>query len=189
MSLIVKPAPGVSAARFSEVTSETIAVLEDTAHMNPVPVDGPEVRWPTSTIALQSRIAGKKAPAWWQSVCVLGTTALAWLVFKLGIRIGDFDADRYRREIAVNTDFRKFDDGLIMTVDCSINTAERVRTILDEAAAKGVVLFGLHLQDEALMTCVVPSVRALDHLHFVDGGGGGYALAARQLKARERVGS
>lgn len=189
MSLIVKPAPGVSAARFGNVTSRAIAVLENTPHLNPVPVDGPEVRWPAAAIALQSRIAGNNNPAWWRSVCVFASTALAWLVFKSGIRIGGFDAGRYRREIAVNTDFRKFDDGLMMTVDCSPDTAARVRAILDEAATEGVILYGLHLQDEALMTCVVPSVRALDHMHFVDGAGGGYALAARQLKEREQVGS
>jgi hypothetical protein len=64
-----------------------------------------------------------------------------------------------------------------------------MRAILDEAAAKGDVLYGLHLQDEALMTCVVPSVLASNHMHFVDGAGGGYALAARQLKEREQVGA
>ena len=43
-------------------------------------------------------------PAWWRGVCVVAATALAWLVFTLNIRVGGFDASRYRREIAVNTD-------------------------------------------------------------------------------------
>ena len=188
MSLIVKPAPGASAARFVEIVSRTISVLEDAPHLNPVPFDGPEVHWPSSTIALQSRIASRIHPTWWRGVCVVAATALAWLVFKLNIRIGGFDASRYRREIAVNTDFRKFDDGLMMTVDCSPDTAARVRAILDEAATERVVVYGLHMQDEALMTCVVPSVQSSDHMHFVDGAGGGYALAARQLKEQENVG-
>jgi hypothetical protein len=117
MSLIVKPTPGVSAARFVDVASRAIAVLENAAHLNPVPADGPQVRWPKSAIALQSRIAVKNHPTWWRFGCVFATTALAWLAFKLGISIGGFNAGRYRREIAVNTDFRKFDDGLMMTVD------------------------------------------------------------------------
>ena len=110
---------------------------------------------------------------------------LVWLVFKLGIRIGRFSADRYRREIAETTDFRKFDDALIMTIDCSPATVDRLRSILDRASARKIVRYGLHVQDEALITCVVPSVLSSDHMHFVDGADGGYALAARDLKHRK----
>jgi hypothetical protein len=35
-----------------------------------------------------------------------------------------------------------------------------------------------------LITCLVPSVLQDDHLHFLDGAGGGYALAAKGLKER-----
>jgi hypothetical protein len=34
------------------------------------------------------------------------------------------------------------------------------------------------------MTCFVPSVLTSDHVHFVDGAGGGYASAAKQLNAQ-----
>ena len=102
--VLIKPASGASAARFTKIVSRTILVLEDAPHLNPVPFDGPEVHWPSSTIALQSRIASRIHPAWWRGVCVVAATALAWLVFTLNIRVGGFDASRYRREIAVNTD-------------------------------------------------------------------------------------
>ncbi len=183
VSLIVKSAPGGSGARFAEIASRVVAVVEEVPRLNPVPADGPDVRWPSSTIALQSRIAHKGYPRWLRHLSVLMTTAFVWLVFKLGARIGRFDPDRYRREIAVNTDFRKFDDALMMTVDCTPSVVARLRAILDEAKAEGVVRYGLHIQDEALMTCVVPSVLASDHMHFVDGAGGGYASAARQLRS------
>ena len=182
LSLIVKPAPGASESRFAEIASRVIAVLEEGAAMNPVPAGGPDVRWPSTAIDLQSRVVHNGHPGWWRRLRVLMTTALIWLVFKLDIRIGGFDPDRYRREIAVNTDFRKFDDALMMTVDCSPDAAARLRAILDEAAAAGVVRYGLHMQDAALMTCVVPSALTSDHMHFVDGADGGYASAARQLR-------
>ncbi|MDH3917288.1 MAG: DUF3095 domain-containing protein [Rhodospirillales bacterium] len=182
LSLIVKPAPGASTERFAEITSEVIAVLESAAALNPVPAAGPDVRWPSGALALQARVADQGRPAWRRRLGVLVTAALVWLVFKTGLRVGGFDPDRYRREVAVNTDFRKFDDALMMTVDCSPETVARLRAILGEAVAAGVVRYGLHLQDEALMTCVVPSVLTPDHMHFVDGAGGGYAFAARQLR-------
>ena len=34
------------------------------------------------------------------------------------------------------------------------------------------------------MTCVVPSYKDGTHIHFIDGGDGGYAMAAKQLKAQ-----
>jgi hypothetical protein len=183
LSLIVKPAPGAPQERFVEIASEVVAVLESAASTNPVPAAGPNVKWPADAITLQSRIADKGRPSWRRYLGVLATTALIWLVFKTGLRVRGFDPDRYRREIAVNTDYRKFDDALMMTVDCSPETAARLRAILDEAAAAGAVRYGLHLQDKALMTCVVTSVASPDHMHFVDGAGGGYAAAARQLRA------
>jgi hypothetical protein len=34
------------------------------------------------------------------------------------------------------------------------------------------------------MTCFVPTAGTSDHLHFIDGAAGGYALAARAMKSR-----
>jgi hypothetical protein len=181
VSLIVKPVPGASQQRFGDIASDVLAVLGDAAALNPVPADGPDVGWLSASIAFQSGISHKGRRGWWWCLPVLMRTVLIWLVFTLGIRMGRFDPGRYRREMAANTDYRKFDDGLMMTVDCSMDTAQRLEKILDEAAAEGVVRYGLHLQDQALITCVVPSAVNPDHVHFVDGAGGGYASAARQL--------
>jgi len=41
----------------------------------------------------------------------------------------------------------------------------------------------MHLQKTAMMTCIVPSAYSADHMHFVDGADGGYAFAARALRA------
>jgi hypothetical protein len=54
--------------------------------------------------------------------------------------------------------------------------------VLERARVEGVADHGLHRQAAALMTCFVPSPLAHDHVHFVDGAGGGYAKAAEMLK-------
>jgi hypothetical protein len=182
LSLIVKPVPGAPRKRFSEIVSRVIAVLNDSSRLNPVPADGPDVRWPATAIGLQSRIARQGWPLWLRRLHVLASAALIWLIFKAGRPFFGFDPARYRREIAVNTDFRKFDDALMITVDCPPEVTGRLRDLLDAAVADGIVRYGLHLQDEALITCVAPSVRSSDHMHFVDGGDGGYAAAAAQLR-------
>ncbi len=181
VSLIVKQTTAASGARFADVAARIVTEIEGATGVNPVPTDGPAVRWPSAAVDLQARLPHERQPRWRRLLRVSASATLAWLVFRLGIRLGRFDPDRYRREIALNTDFRKFDDGLMMTVDCAPATATRLRTILDEAVAEGVVRYGMHMQDSALMTCVVPSVLASDHMHFIDGAGGGYASAAHQL--------
>jgi len=182
LSLIVKPVPGTPPASFSRTISSVIALLEESSSLNPMPSDGPDVRWPATAIGLQSRIARQGRSLWLRRLHVLVSAALIWLIFKVGVRVFGFDPARYRREMAVNTDFRKFDDALMITVDCAPDVTARLRNLLDQAVAEGIVRYGLHMQDEALITCIVPSVSASDHMHFVDGGDGGYAAAAAQLR-------
>lgn len=44
----------------------------------------------------------------------------------------------------------------------------------------------MHLSDHAVMTCLVMSAEDGKHVHFVDGGDGGYTKAATQMKGRLR---
>ena len=58
----------------------------------------------------------------------------SWLILKTGMRVGSFDPAHDLRQTTQNTDFRKFDDGLRMTLDCSEVTAHRVEGRLAEFA-------------------------------------------------------
>jgi hypothetical protein len=98
------------------------------------------------------------------------------------MRVGSFDPAHYLRQTTDNTDFRKFDDGLRMTIDCSEATADSVEGRLAELRDGGILSFGAFRQKQALVTCIVPDPMHNDHMHFVDGAEGGYALAARMLK-------
>ena len=103
------------------------------------------------------------------------------------MRIGQFEPAKYRREISENTDFRKFDDGLKMTVDCSPEIADAIEARLALAQSSGVCMAGIHRQKSAHLTCYVPSNIQSDHVHFVDGADGGYAAAAAKLKASKAL--
>jgi hypothetical protein len=74
-----------------------------------------------------------------------------------------------------------------MTIDCSPETLGKIEERLGSAAEQGIVEYGLHGQSAALMTCIVPSATASDHLHFVDGAEGGYAKAAEAMKRQART--
>jgi hypothetical protein len=185
VSLIVKPALNVDGPQFADRVSRVLTLLEETGCLNPVPGEGPQVRWPDESMMLQSSIAHNRYPLWLRRLRVQLIASIMWLIFKYNIRIGQFNPRSYRYQIGANTDYQKYNDGLIMTADCSSEVLQRLRDLLHEGAVAGVIRYGIHVQDEALMTCIVPSVFGSDHMHFVDGAGGGYAAAARMLKMND----
>lgn len=183
MSLVAMPQPRASARRFNALIRDILKIAgDDPRGGHPIARAGPRFAVRDQAIRLESLTPanGKQQPFW-----RVGLIHMAlWLLFKTGVNLGRFDPAHYRRVVAANSDFRKFDDGLRMTLDCSDNTRGRLEAALRAAYEDGIVHFGLHAQDAALMTCIVPSALRDDHLHFLDGAGGGYAMAARALKAQ-----
>jgi hypothetical protein len=87
----------------------------------------------------------------------------------------------YRDDLVDNTDFRKFDGMLRMVIDGNDAQAAALEDFLAAEQRAGRLVYGLHKSQAALITCLVRSHNG-DHLHFVDGSDGGYALAAKRLK-------
>lgn len=108
----------------------------------------------------------------------------AVLVFKFKIPPLVFNQKKYSEEMRVQSDYRKFDDMLRLIIDCSTTQVDEIESVLKMMYKKGEIFYGLHTSDTALMTCFVNSVNEGDHFHFVDGGDGGYAMAAKQLKGQ-----
>ncbi len=181
-SLIVKPADGVIAADFEAVVSSVLTMFADT-NSNPVAQQGPPVKLPTRSVLLQSKSITKKTNAVARSLQAIWNAFFAWAIFKLSISVDGFEPEKFRREISENSDFRKYSDGLMMTLDCSEEELHALESLLRKEKAAGKIIYGIHLQDEALITCVVPSIHQGDHVHFIDGSDGGYAQAAKKMKA------
>jgi len=113
---------------------------------------------------------------------LLAISTFGWVLFSSHRSFNGFDPDHYKEMSIQNSDFRKYDDGLRMTLDCDAAVEAEIRGVLDEAHLAGLANYGIHVQDSALMTCLVPSVMTDDHMHFIDGAAGGYAQAAAMLK-------
>lgn len=90
-------------------------------------------------------------------------------------------------DVVSNSDYRRYDDVLRLTLDCTAHQIEMVEKLLVRARDRGDVRFGLHRQTHALMTCLVPSGNKGSHLHFLDGMGGGYTKAAEMLGSGPQV--
>jgi Protein of unknown function (DUF3095) len=183
LSVLVVPAQGADPGSFRRVIEEIIALIEQSPDAGrPVPSGGPPLRWPPQGVDYEAR-ARRGGSLARRRVYVLGRTLFAYVVMRFGIKVGGFVPARYARQVVENSDFRKYDDGLRMILDCTEELAHDLTARLEAAAAKGIVRFGLHRQDAAMMTCFTPSAMRSDHVHFIDGARGGYASAATALKA------
>ncbi len=151
---------------------------------HPVPPNAHELVWPPAGLDLEARATRGGKSRTRRKLELLAHSLFQWVLDKTGKTVGRYDPWEYRRELSRNSDFRKFDDGLRLTVDCSPELADRIEQRLRQGSSDGAASYGVHRQDSALMTCLVPSAVSDDHMHFIDGGGGGYARAARMLKAQ-----
>jgi len=183
LSLIAVAAPGASDAAFADLVTR-ISAIADRAPDRGVPVSAKSLvpKILSRGLVLESHNRRGRLGAALHMAKLFAISCLAWVLFRTGWRMGDFDPERYKEAIVVNSDFRKFDDGLRMTLDCDAATEAEIRRVLEEAHAGGVADYGIHTQDAALMTCIVPSLMREDHMHFIDGASGGYAQAAAMLK-------
>ena len=180
LSLIVLPMPGADPAAFRTLTEEIVALAEASPDAGrPVPALGPKLGWPPQGVALETHTA----PGGWlqRRAAVLARTLLYFLIMRAGRPIGPFVPARYMRQVVENSDYRKYDDGLRMILDCTPELADALEQRL--TAATGIARYGSFRQDAAMMTCFTPSPVRSDHVHFVDGARGGYAAAATAMKA------
>jgi len=184
LSLIVLPRRGADPAAVRAVLERVVAAIDEGPGMGcPLPEEGPAMRPPWSGLWDDVRLAG---PAFGsralRAVLAFAHRCFSFAVFRLKLRVGGFSPRTYSRQLVANADFRKYDDGLRVTVACPPPAVDAIEALLEKARSEGLVRFGVHRQEAAVVTCITPSPQRADHLHFIDGAEGGYARAARNLK-------
>jgi len=100
---------------------------------------------------------------------------------------GGYNAPIYREELRTNSDFRRFDDMLRMILDCPTDKADAIEAFFSGLHDEGKIAFGTHRSEHALMTCLVFSLTKGEHVHFVDGSDGGFAMAAVGLEGQMKA--
>lgn len=110
-------------------------------------------------------------------------TALGSLLMNLKVKTEELDWGVYKDIALAATDYRKFDDMLRMVISGNEWRRKKLTRYLERNYREGKLVYGLHVSDRALMTCLVFE-RGGRQVHFVDGADGGYALAAKDMKER-----
>lgn len=107
---------------------------------------------------------------------------MAVAIFKWDINPLFFDPKQYKQALATHSDFRKFDDVLRMTIDCTSVQADHIEQFLQTLHEREEIFYGTSRSDSALMTCYVENLQDGEHIHFIDGAGGEYTQASITLK-------
>nr|WP_246085027.1 DUF3095 domain-containing protein [Rhizobium glycinendophyticum] len=182
-SIIAQPAAADRDREFRRLVGEIVTIASADAQMgHPVADGGPTLGLTLEALNLEARATAPPGRRLQRKLYILLQYYLTAFLHRTRLKFGRFDAHDYVRDVRMNTDFRKFDDGLKMTVDTDPARLARIRDLLETAAAAGICRYGLHLQESALMTCFVPTPLERGHMHFIDGAAGGYAVAASRLK-------
>jgi hypothetical protein len=170
--------------RFGALVEEVVAMaLAAQNGGRPITLASLGAGWPGESIALEAAASATKGGSRLKARLAATANYLLGVVFHtFKLKAGAFDAVAYASDVADNADFRKFDDGLRMTLDCTPEFADALEKRLQ--AAEDIAEHGVFRQTNALMTCYVPSITDRGHVHFVDGAGGGYAMAALAMKGR-----
>ncbi|MBD2178933.1 DUF3095 domain-containing protein [Pseudanabaena sp. FACHB-1998] len=108
---------------------------------------------------------------------------LGLIFMQFNIKVGNFQWGDYKQIVAEATDFKKFDDVLRMVISGRIRQRRKLTEYLEKKFHEGRLVYGFHISDRALMTCLVFE-RDGRQVHFVDGADGGYTLAAKAMKER-----
>ena len=183
LSVLVVPARNADPQAFRKLIEDVIALSERSPDAGrPVPPGGPPLKWPPAGVEFEAR-THRWGPLFMRRAAVLALTLYVYVIMRFGISVGGFVPKTYVQQVVENSDFRKYDDGLRMILDCTPELERALTQRLVRAASEGIARYGLHRQDAAMMTCFTPSALRSDHVHFIDGARGGYASAATALKA------
>lgn len=153
----------------------------------PIQLSALRFPWPSQYLLKEARI--KHPPGlgryWYFVKMSVKTLAISLLMTFRGKKKNLDQPYEYLRELTENTDYLKFDDTLRMIIDVSRSERERLLKILDGHFRAGEIFYGYHCDSNALLTCFVRGPH--NHIHFVDAAGGGYAKAAKLLKAQRQA--
>jgi len=183
LAVLVMPVQGADPVAYRKLIEDIVVLVERSPDQGrPVPPGGPPLRWPPAGVEFEAR-AQRGGPLFKRRLGVFAWTLFYYFIMRFGIKVGGFVPHIYVQQVVENSDFRKYDDGLRMVLDCTPDLERELSARLAAASSAGIARYGIHRQDAAMMTCFTPAATRSDHVHFIDGARGGYASAATALKA------
>lgn len=168
---------------------EVLALLNvrlDLQSVRPIQIKNMKRRWLPTTFRIEAKaaLAGKsffsKLKSYVNSIVENILTTFVFKVKKYSVMTGN--VHDYEKALLIQNDWIKLGGLMTLVLDLSEDDYLFCETLLQNYEASGMITYGSHVSDAAVMVCQVFANDPSNHLHFVDGAGCGLAAAATQLK-------
>ncbi|MBC8170974.1 MAG: DUF3095 domain-containing protein [Anaerolineae bacterium] len=169
---------GQSAQIYQQVLEKIEAIYGDRARRNPITAQNLRLRWNPFSFWIEARIKHNDTG-------IRQLFKLAWSTLKgrIAIAFNIQNWGSYPQMLIEAIDNEKFDDMIRMIISGTEQQRLQLRAYLEEQRQRGSLVYGIHVAHDALVTCIVYDYFGRQ-VHFVDASDGGYALAAKELKAQ-----
>ncbi|MCB0367867.1 MAG: DUF3095 family protein [Bdellovibrionales bacterium] len=183
LSIIVKPKKDGETDWVRQILVENIKKILGGDFQSANPVSKTQLNWKTLPETLDSEMRFRSHSSFGR-LKVFFQILIANFMLKFNISSAGFDPHKYKSEVPLQSDFKKFDDNLRMVIDCTDQQAKEIEDLLEAARIEKSIFYGIHRSDHAVTTCFTYKAAKGDHVHFVDGDGCGYTNASIQLKSQ-----
>ncbi|MBC7741830.1 MAG: DUF3095 family protein [Bdellovibrionaceae bacterium] len=182
ISMIIKVnlPPDQASEQYHQIISKINEIVPEIA---PVTKNKLSTAWPPIHLFKEIKAKHRGVKKYAAYIATASLVLLLTIIVKLTKKNPNSLVSIYMNELASNTDFIKFDDVLRMVIDVDQNQKKEILEYLEGLEKNRSIKYGIHSSVEALMTCYVQS--KTNHIHFIDGGSGGYAMAAKMMKAKQ----
>ncbi len=171
-------------AIYTDVFQKIVTIYGQDEQYHPMRQEQLSLAWSFKKLSTEIRIQTVYQVFWkrWHYAIrvVLLVLAGKWLMYRK-VKNEQVDWGEYKHHLIANTDYRKFDELLRMVISGTATQRQQLRNFLEQRRNDGQLVFGIHPAPTALMTCVISDYNT-NHVHFLDGSNGGYALAAKEMK-------
>ncbi|TVR20181.1 MAG: DUF3095 domain-containing protein [Anaerolineaceae bacterium] len=177
LMVMATAAPSAHNDIYREVLERIEAIYGDTKDRHPIALSDVKMTFSPATLSIEGRIRHEER----YSARVLARMmygslkAMVAMIFNIGGWGG------YKEIMHAATDHEKFDDTLRMVFSGTADQRRRLTAHLDSLHAEGRIVYGVHIGQHTLITCIMYDYFG-HQMHLVDGANGGYTLAAKGMK-------
>lgn len=148
-------------------------------HQNRNPISIPKLKLNTSLQKIRTELRTRKLRYGFMELLKEWMYTLIGKVGYLPHKSGQ----EYLAELVQLSDIFVLDGRINMVISGRSENRKLLVDYLEEEEKNGRLIFGVHVSEESIISCYVRNRKA-DHIHFVDGGAGGYTKAATMLKGK-----